>query len=238
MKRVLSVLAALVLLFSFSTPAAATHPYSSYNGDYYYNSAIDTNGNARFDIMVCFGAVGDNIYANRDAIITFLRNEWGRAQAGENGYINGTNYVNGFGSSGACGTNDPAELWIKWSNAQGNCGLNIPHGWVYLSGGGHGKQTIWMNNYCTWDFSPPISDNYASFPAIVAHEAGHAFGLDHTSPQHHNNTLMDDGGPDNCNYHDGFSAGLSQDDASQFRTRYSGINDDGSMFPNYSPCYS
>lgn len=231
--RRFGILAAVVaLVVSSVSPVAGSH----YVG-YFSTGIIDTDSDGKWDIQVCYGTgPGNAIYDNRGSLSPAMR-IWDTAAFGDDGLQGGAQYVDGLASGGACDSNDPSQVFIQFADL-GPCSyfggvagrtLNPVPGW-----NGMAKVTIHLNSNCgaLWDWTEPTANDKISAPTVVAHEFGHALGLAHSGT----NTLMSDGGPDNCSFWGNNVITLAHDDANHFRTRYPGITNTSNVFPNSVIC--
>jgi hypothetical protein len=148
-------------------------------------------------ITVCYGtAQDDGIYVNRSRIAEELELTWGSfMRFGSGGPIQ-------FLSNGQC-DNDGSNVKIIWNRSFLNCtglapnwyGKADPKNWEFYD-----QITIQLNAYCNisgkmdWTLSDGINSNQFSARRLIAHEFGHALGLNHGNPE----ALMADGNDDTC----------------------------------------
>jgi hypothetical protein len=164
----------VLLVLVSAQPAAA---YKKYPGGRWNDPNIKDN-----NITVCFGqATSEWIYTYRARIRDQLAADWGAA------FGIGSSGVS-FTSQGLCGPNPTAELRVRWDRTADSC-LDY-WGWMQPENNdywhGWSRATIWLNAECNidgyldWDLSDGVHSTKASVYRIVNHEAGHAFGLDHS----------------------------------------------------------
>lgn len=210
----------LVLVFSTASPTLADP-----HGHWLNNSMIDDDGDARYDLTICFGLNGQALHTNRGDIANFLYWQVSRYVVGD-GNVAGAAYDRGFKSNGAC-DNDGSEVQIVMKNL-GACGNPAIAATQELDGDvpapiGHNILVIALNSNCAFDWNGPVGGvNGWSANSVVLHEFGHVWGFGHAGTPA--NALMDEGGPDNCNLN-GNQYTFAADDVMELRAKYGGIAD-------------
>ena len=219
--RTISLAASASMIFMLFTamPAAADADRWWLN-----NSAIDDDGDGRYDLTICFGTAGQNLYVNRGVIANFLYGQVSRYVVGDTN-VAGATYDRGFKSNGAC-DNDGSEVQIVMRNLGGGSCSPVARtqeldGTSPPDPTGHSILVIALNSNCAFDWDGPGVTNW-SVNSTVLHEFGHVWGFGHlnTPPE----ALMDEGGPDNCPIN-GNQPTFAQDDVNELRARYGGIAD-------------
>lgn len=214
------LIATLVIAFS----AGPTFGYLLHNA-WFNTSAIDTNGDGRFDLSVCYGlSTTDPIYVNRSALSLGIA-QWADASLGA------------FSSNGIC-NGDGSNIQVVWkANTICVSGSNMLFGSTQAKSGGYSTIEIYFNTKCQddgiYDWGGTISAGKRSAVSTLLHEVGHALGIRHSDV---NTAAMHDLGPDHCSTF-GQRYSLSRDDAEGFRDRYPGIADTAIVFPNIAGCH-
>lgn len=222
LRRLLS--ASLVAIVAIAFTAGPTFAYRYFSDRYFNTSAIDTNGDHKFDLSVCYGTSStDPIYVNRSSLATGIA-QWADASPGA------------FSSNGIC-NNDGSNIQVLWSN-RGPCANGS-----YVAGetenktSGYNQITVWFNTTCRtnnmYDWAGTISAGKISAVSTLVHEVGHALRIAHSDK---NGALMYSTGPIHCALL-GQRWSLTQDDAQAFRAAYPGLIDTAILFPTNSPCH-
>lgn len=207
--------------------AVSAGPSVGYDLDssWFNTSAIDTNGDGRFDLSVCYGLSStDPINVNRSALAVGIA-EWADASPGS------------FSSNNIC-DNDGSNIQVLWqSNTICVSGDNMKFGETETKSGGYNTIKIWFNTKCRdqgiYDWSGTISSGKRSAVSTMLHEMGHALGLDHSLDYR---AAMHELGPDHCSPF-GQRYSLARDDAEGFRERYPGIIDTAIYFDVLAGCH-
>jgi hypothetical protein len=217
----------LASLITIAVVAFTAGPAFGYNlaNRWFNTSAIDTNGDGRFDLSVCYGlSATDPIYVNRSALAIGIA-QWADASPGA------------FTSNGICNS-DGSNIEVLWKdNTICVSGSNMVFGSTEPKTGGYSTIKVFFNAKCErdgiFDWGGTISAGKHSAVSTLLHEVGHALGISHSDV---NTAAMDDLGPDNCATF-GQRYSLSRDDAEAFRDRYPGIIDTAIVFQNFAGCH-
>ena len=231
MKRLLIGFMALVLAIASPQPVAAW----GVMGHWISTGAIDGDGDGKYDITVCFGAIGQEVFNNRATLLDHLENETSRYVVGDD-LQDGRVFVKGFASSAEC-DGDGSVIQIKMVPIGVSCAVGGRardlNGNLLVSQS-YSSIQIQLNTYCAWDWSGETPNNAHSAAAVILHEFGHAWRLQHSLD---NGAVMHDGGPDHCPTL-GNTFGFDSDDAAGLRNSYSGILDANGIAPLNASCWT
>lgn len=221
MRFVRGLLVALGITAVLATPVAAFVLKG-----WYYTSAIDTNSDGAADLSVCYGtSTSAALYVNRSDVDQEIE-QWHGASFGA------------FSSNGLC-DGDGSNIEMLMRSDLGSCGPVT--GGVFgatenKGNNGYSQKKVWFNTNCLphfdWYDADGIDGGKISALAVALHEAGHALGMDHSGDP---DAVMHTTGPTDCSPV-GNDWLLADDDAEAYRTRYLGINDTATVFPEDPAC--
>lgn len=256
MKRLMAILAALVLLFTSSIMVVSAHDGDGdLNGNWYHSSVIDGDGDGQYDLSFCFGGTTtDALYVNRAAFAEEIRVNFNLVSAGDNS-ANGVAHDRGFVSNAQC-NNDGSNIEIRQFANMGACSISngnpvglFAEAWEInqsgpLGDGGKSHVLVKINNACPWDWNGGTTDaGKASLKSVILHEVGHAWGLGHANGEacpasaQCGSVMWGPGvlGPQHCEWI-GQSSDFNSWDAQHVRLRYGGITATFNLFPQFPTC--
>lgn len=206
-RKLIAICMAAALLLTFVN-AAAVSAYT-FTGGYFADTAAGVGDND-LDFCIQSSVPGDTSQGTNAAIAAI--NKWRAAVV-----LDPASTVN-------CAN---ANVIFQGANL-GGCGLL---GQTIGSQANDTQVTIQLNTNCPWFVftSTPVTDGQHDLITIMAHEVGHALGLNHSSPQR----MMTSG---YCVISNRINK-LAADDAAGVRARYAGaLTPTGTSFTTVAPC--